>query len=235
MSAPERPTPWAGTVPEADLQVYAEAGFGGRFEWGSRPAVVVVDVNRDFVGVEREPVSTAVRRAPMSCGEYAWVALPKLRGLLESARRAAIPVYYTTSRVSGGRGVAGVDAKSPRSSARSIAERRLGSRIVAEIAPEPEEVVIRKRCPSAFFRTTLSAQLRKQRIDTVVVSGCVTSGCVRATVVDAYSHGFRVVVPEECCFDRSVAAHKWSLFDIDQKYGDVSSLASVVEYFEGLL
>jgi maleamate amidohydrolase len=97
------------------------------------------------------------------------------------------------------------------------------------VRPLESEPVWVKRASSAFFGTPLQTFLIGHRIDTLIVTGCVTSGCVRATVVDAVSYGYRVIVPEECVGDRAAGPHRWNLFDIDSKYADVEPLDRVVE------
>src|SRR5690606_16931976 len=101
--------------------------------------------------------------------------------------------------------------------------------LIPEVAPLPHEVVLRKAAPSAFFGTPLDALLRQLAVDSLIVAGESTSGCVRATVVDARSLRFRVTVVEECVFDRTEATHAINLFDMDQKYADVRSIADVIE------
>jgi len=102
--------------------------------------------------------------------------------------------------------------------------------IVPELAPRPEDVVIIKQYASAFFGTALASMLTAERVDTVIVTGCSTSGCIRATAVDGMQHGFRVIVPRECVGDRAPEPHDANLFDIDRKYGDVVSRAEVLAY-----
>jgi len=109
-----------------------------------------------------------------------------------------------------------------------------GNEIVAEIAPRDGDVVIRKQKPSAFFGTPLIAMLNEVHADTVLVTGCTTSGCVRASAIDAFSYNFRVCVIEECVFDRGQASHKINLFDMNAKYADVILLNEAVEYIKRL-
>ncbi len=97
------------------------------------------------------------------------------------------------------------------------------SRIVPELAPEPGEVVIEKRRPSSFFGTPLAAYLISRRVDTLVLTGNTTSGCIRATAVDSYSFGFATIIPESCVFDRVETSHRLSLFDLHNKYANVLS------------
>jgi maleamate amidohydrolase len=110
----------------------------------------------------------------------------------------------------------------------SLTEQAPASQIVAELAAQPGEYVVRKTVPSAFFGTSLAAWLTQRKVFTLVIGGCVTSGCVRASVVDAMCHGFRPVVIEDCVGDRALAPHDASLFDLRQKYADVRSLDALL-------
>jgi len=107
--------------------------------------------------------------------------------------------------------------------------------IDGRVEPIADEPVFEKQAASAFFGTSLVSYLVGAGVDTVVVSGCVTSGCVRASVVDAISWGFRTIVPEECVGDRAAGPHTWSLFDMDSKYGDVEPLEDVIASLESTL
>ena len=108
----------------------------------------------------------------------------------------------------------------------------MGRDIVAEIAPRAGELVIAKAGASAFFGTHLAAHLIKRGVDTVLMAGCTTSGCVRASVIDSHDYGFRTIVVEECVFDRALVPHRANLFDMEAKYAGVESLAEVLAYLE---
>jgi nicotinamidase-related amidase len=158
-----------------------------------------------------------------------WNALPHIQALLGVAREAGIVIVHVTSRSDlghwrrpgGARSAGRADGPDP-------------FEIVPEVAPIGDEPVIRKAAPSAFWGTPLVAYLNQMRVDTTIVVGESTSGCVRATVVDAASHRFRVAVVEECVFDRHEAAHAINLFDIEQKYGDVIGLEDTIGYIRSL-
>jgi len=197
-------------------------GFHGRAGFGRRPALLVVDVNVGFT----DPAS------PLVCELEDVVAA--IRRLLDEARRAALPVVYTTVSYGEGDKVAAaafID-KIP-----ALLTLEAGSRWVEidpRLAPEAGEPVLNKLFASAFFGTPLSSLLASARCDSVVVTGASTSGCVRATVVDALQHGYRPIVPREAVGDRNHAAHEANLYDIDAKYGDVVSVDDVVEHLEDL-
>jgi len=195
-------------------------GFHGRAGFGLRPALLVIDVNVGFTDPE----------SPLACGlEGVVVAIQRLLG---EARAAGLPVVYTTVSYDEGDRLAAaafID-KIP-----ALLTLEAGSRWVEidpRIAPLPDEPVLNKLFASAFFGTPLSSLLTAAGCDSVIVTGASTSGCVRATVVDALQNGFRPVVPREAVGDRNPAAHEANLYDIDTKYGDVVSLDEVVAHVE---
>jgi maleamate amidohydrolase len=197
-------------------------GFHGKAGFGSKPALLVVDVNLGFT----DPAS------PLVCDLEDVVA--GIGRVLGETRRACLPVVYTTVSYGEGDKVAAsafID-KIP-----ALLTLEAGSRWVEidpRIAPEPGEPVLNKLFASAFFGTPLSSLLAAAGCDSVIVTGASTSGCVRATVVDALQHGYRPVVPREAVGDRNAAAHEANLYDIDAKYGDVVSLDEVVAHLEEL-
>jgi maleamate amidohydrolase len=197
-------------------------GFHGRAGFGRRPALVVVDMSVGFT----DPASPLVCELDDVVGAIA--------RLLEEARGAQLPVVYTTVSYDEGDKVAAaafID-KVP-----ALLTLEAGSRWVEidpRVAPLPGEPVLSKLFASAFFGTPLSSLLAAAGCDSVIVTGASTSGCVRATVVDALQHGYRPVVPREAVGDRNPAAHEANLYDIDAKYGDVVSVDEVVAHLEEL-
>ncbi len=223
---------WDGLIPEHERAIYRAAGYGRRGEWGARPALLVVDVNYNFAGDRPEPLLDSITRFRNSCGEVAWRVIPRIAALLEGARARGVPVLYSTQGYRPDAvGAGSWGQKNSRAARPSEDELRLGTEIVKEIAPQPGEIVIRKDKPSVFFGTALTSHLVALGIDTVVIAGAVTSGCVRATAVDAFSYNYRVVVVEDCVFDRAETTHLVNLFDLDAKYADVVPAAEVVAYF----
>jgi maleamate amidohydrolase len=228
---------WDRFLTERDKAVFAAGGFGARAGFGKRPALLVIDVNRAFCGERPEPILESIKRWRTSCGEAAWTALDPIKSLIEAAREKGLPVIYTT----GERRPDNWDAGSWRwkSSRRDEAggtadDGADGNEIVAMIAPGPRDIVIRKQKPSGFFGTSLASYLVLLGCDSVIVVGTTTSGCVRASVVDAFSLNYRVILAEEGCFDRSEASHAVSLCDIHAKYADVLPTAEILAYFNGL-
>jgi nicotinamidase-related amidase len=228
---------WNKFLTERDKAVFAAGGFGARAGFGKRPALLVIDVNWAFCGLRPEPILESIKRWRTSCGEEAWVALEHIKALIDKAHGKGLPVIYTT----GERRADNWDAgswrwKSSRGEERSgsAGDRVDGNEIVAMIAPGPKDIVIKKQKPSGFFGTSLAAYLTLLGCDSVVVVGTTTSGCVRATVVDAFSLNYRVSLAEEGCFDRSEASHAVSRCDMHAKYADVVSTAEVLGYFNRL-
>ena len=202
------------------MEGWTHAGFGGRAGVGRRPALVVVDVNVGFT----DPAS------PLACDLEGPVEA--IGALLAEARRAEIPVVFTTVAYGEGDKLAAAAfiEKVP-----ALLTLEAGSRWVEidpRIAPLPAEPVLVKLFASAFFGTPLSSLLAAAGCDTLVVTGASTSGCVRATVVDALQHGYRPVVPREAVGDRNPAAHEANLYDMDAKYGDVISVGETLDYLE---
>jgi maleamate amidohydrolase len=197
-------------------------GFHGRAGFGQRPALLVIDVNVGFT----DPAS------PLVCDLEDVVAA--IRRLLDEFRRVELPVVYTTVSYDEGDKVAAaafID-KIP-----ALLTLEAGSRWVEidpRIAPLPSEPVLNKLFASAFHGTALSSLLAAAGCDSVVVTGASTSGCVRATAVDAIQHGYRPAVPREAVGDRNHAAHEANLYDIDTKYGDVVGVDEVVAHVEQL-
>jgi nicotinamidase-related amidase len=197
-------------------------GFHGRAGFGTRPALLVIDVNLGFT----DP------RSPLVCPLDDVVAA--IARLLRETRAAGLPVVYTTVAYDEGakRTAAVFIDKVP-----ALLTLEAGSRwieIDPRIAPRPDEPVLTKLYASAFFGTPLASQLASAGCDSVIVTGASTSGCVRATAVDALQHGYRVAVPREAVGDRNAAAHEANLYDIDAKYGDVVSVDETVAHLEEL-
>ena len=228
---------WNKCLTERDKAVFAAGGFGARAGFGKRPALLVIDVNWAFCGEWPEPILESIKRWRTSCGEEAWVALEHIKALIDAARGKGLPVIYTTGERRADTWDAGSWRwKSSRGEEKggSPGDRIDGNEIVAMIAPGPKDIVIRKQKPSGFFGTNLTAYLTLLGCDSVVVVGTTTSGCVRATVVDAFSLNYRVILAEEGCFDRSEASHAVSLRDMHAKYADIVPTSEVLSYFEQL-
>jgi len=228
---------WNKFLTERDKAVFAAGGFGARAGFGKRPALVVIDVNWAFCGERPEPILQSIKKWRTSCGEDAWVALPYIKQLIEAARQKGLPVIYTTGEGrpdKWDRGSWGWKSSRSDEAGGAPGSNLDGNEIVEMIAPGPKDIIIRKQKPSGFFGSNLASFLTLLGADSIIVVGTTTSGCVRATVVDAFSLNYRVILAEEGCFDRSEASHALSLCDMHAKYADVVSTAEVIAYFEGL-
>jgi maleamate amidohydrolase len=197
---------------------------------GHRPALLMIDVSKNVFGDRPEPVADAIDRWPSTCGLAAWDALGPLEQVLDAARSAGVPIAHTTGEARPEHRLGGA-TKRREVSAQSVAE---GYEIVDSLKPAPGEFVVHKSRASAFFGSVLVAWLVQQQADTVVIAGQSTSGCVRATTVDAFSYGFRTAVVEDAVFDRSPLSHKMSLFDLHLKYAAVVRLRHALDYFSEL-
>lgn len=206
--------------------------------FGERPALLLIDLYRSAFGDRPEPLLDAVKTWPSSCGLAGWNALPHIQRLLAAARAAGIPVVHTR-----GSGVAGVKARSRGSllavrgevpAAEDDDHRLRGGEIIDDVAPLEGELVIRKNSASAFWGSPLVGHFIDQGVNTIIVGGESTSGCVRASVVDGNAYAFKMVVVEECVFDRHEAPHAIELFTMNEKYADVLPLVEVLSYLSEL-
>lgn len=227
---------WNQFLTERDKAVFATSGYGARAGYGKRPALLVIDVNYYFCGDKPEPILESIKRWRNSCGEEAWVALKVLKRLIETARAKGLPVIYTTGiRREDDWDVGSWAFKNSRTQERPQPKSNLdGNEIVPEIAPGPRDIVVKKQKPSGFFGTNLASYLVLLGADSLIVTGTTTSGCVRATVLDAFSQNYRCTVVEDGCFDRSQASHAINLCDMNAKYADVVNSDEVISYFKSL-
>ena len=228
-------TVWQDFLTKRDSAVYDISGHGARAGFGARPAVLVIDVTVAFCGERDEPIVESVKRWRNSCGEDAYRALPVIAGVLAAGRRKRLPIIYTTgtSRDDGWDG-AGWGRKNVRAGEPIRRGNVDGHAIMPQIAPEPCDIVIRKHKPSAFFATPLASHLNQLKADSLIVAGTTTSGCVRATVVDAFSYDVPVTLVEDACFDRYQSSHAVNLFDMQAKYADLVSSREAIAYLDGL-
>jgi maleamate amidohydrolase len=227
---------WEKLLPESDLRVYEAAGYGGEFVLGKRPVLLVVDVTNDFAGDKPEPILESIKRFPNSSGEMAWQAIRGISQLLAAFRSQNLPIVYTK-----GPDYSEIEkmgnwlAKNTKMGNPPEDSKRIGSKIVKEIEPQPGEIVIIKDKPSGFFGTDLTSYLIKLAVDTVIVTGGTTSGCVRATVIDAFSYSFKVGVVTDGVFDRGTVSHLINLFDMHAKYANLMTSKEVTAYIQSLV
>ncbi len=219
---------WRDVVDPATLAA-CDAKYKRKVFVGKNPALLAIDLyNRVYEGGNR-PVLEISREHSSTCGEYAYQAIPPTQRLFAAARKAGIPVIYTTGAPDGP-----AKLQSP-TVARTYPVTNLDPYgIREEFKPMPGDRMIYKERASGFFGTPLQAYLQGKGVDSLIVCGESTSGCVRATVVEGCSHSFHMTVAEECVFDRILVTHKINLFDLQHKYADVMHVNEIVEHLERL-
>jgi nicotinamidase-related amidase len=206
---------------EAAREIYARARLGESVTLGSRPAVLVVDFSCGFT----DPESTL--------GSDLTAEVTATKRLLDAARTKGLPVVFTTI----GYDASGKDGGLWLQKVPSLGELQVGGRWVEidpRLEPRDDEPVVLKKGASAFFGTNLTAILVTQGVDSVVLCGATTSGCIRATAIDLLQLGYPTLVPRECVGDRAQAPHEANLFDIQAKYADVVPVEEALAYLEGV-
>lgn len=197
---------------------------------GQRPALMVIDVTRAFCGQPGQSLAESTAEWPTSCGPAAWEAMPHIEVLLDAARRASLPVVYTTAQPGAERFFGGVVKM--RAGRTSVMSRPGAVDIPPQIAPRDDELVLQKPKASAFFATPLIAHLQRLGADSLIFCGTTTSGCVRASVVDGFSWGYPTFVVQEAVFDRSQLSHEIGLFEMNVKYADVITLSETLDWLQ---
>ena len=201
----------------AELDIYKTQNLGNRIYFGERGALLIVDFVNGF------------NDARLLGGGNIPEAITQTRSLLKDARDRHLPVVFTRIVYEPAHANVGAFAKKI-PSLTALTENNPASHVIDELAPQPGEYVLRKTQASAFFGTDLASWLQWRRVDTLLVAGCTTSGCVRASVIDAASHNFRTMVIRDCVGDRAIVPHEANLFDMDQKYADVVSIADAKDW-----
>ncbi len=234
MSNTEKEPIWMQYMTARDKAVLDASGYGARMGFGQRPALMIVDVSYNFVGEEPAPLLESIKRWRNSCGEEGWAAIKVIKRLLDASHARGLPVFYSTNT----RRPDGFDAGSWRwKNSRELENTEAeigGNEIVADIAPSPQDVVLLKTKPSAFYGTPFNSFLVDLKVDSLIVVGVSTSGCVRATVIDAFSNNYRVAVVAEGCFDRVEVSHAINLCDMHAKYADVVGIEEALAFIESL-
>ncbi|NMA06732.1 MAG: isochorismatase family protein [Ruminococcaceae bacterium] len=210
---------WIDLMGEEELEGYRKSGLGRRVGWGKNLALLVVDMNNIYVD----------DKYSMAYGNLVKEAVQNTSKLLIAARKAGIQVFY----VMPGRhyeALLGMQAEKWGTIADPSLHTAEGAQFPPEIEPQPGDIVFHKSKSSAFFETPFRSMLQHFKIDGLIICGISTSGCVRAAAMDAFYCNYRIVIPEQCCGDRSPKAHLFNLFDMDMKYGDVMNLEDVISY-----
>jgi nicotinamidase-related amidase len=208
---------WRKIFGDTELSGYRAGGHGQRIGFGKKAAVVVVDMINLYVSP----------RFALGHGENTAAVVAANKRLLDSARAKELPVFFSNvglRRSAAEKGVWGIKV----GGSKEITPE--ADTIVPELSPIDTDIIVTKAKASVFFGTQLASMLVSLDVDTIVVTGVTTSGCVRATVVDGFSHNFRVIVPAECVGDRAALPHKVSLFDMDMKYSDVMDLEEILDH-----
>jgi maleamate amidohydrolase len=217
---------------KAQLQIVKRKPVG----FGTRPALLLIDNYRGVLGDQPEPLLDMVKTWPGGMGLAGWEGLARVKELLGVAREVGIPVIHITGLHEDLSGVPGWRESSHRMPPKQFKDEAEADRnrrkydIPDEIEPLPGEVLLRKTSPSAFWGTPLAGHLNYLDIDTIIICGESTSGCVRASVVEGCTYRYRMIVAEEACYDRHEACHAINLFDMHEKYADVLPLAEIAEW-----
>lgn len=219
---------WEAYLTDEDRATLARGKWGQRLTPGRRPAVIAIDVQNYMVGERGQPDDNY----PYSCGAIGWSAVDASKDIMAAARAAGAPVIYTRFGLDPSGNDGGIfNQKMGRGTGDySFIEGTHGAELVAEVGPQPGDLVFVKKKASSFFGTPLLAYLTELQIDTVIVVGGSTSNCVRATVVDASQYNYRVLVPREAVFDRFPLSHAVSLFDMNRMFADVLGTDEVIQY-----
>ena len=224
---------WEEIFTDADRALLKTYGGTERQPFGKRPALIIVDVVRSFIGSKPKSALEASEEYRTSCGQVGWDALENIKKLLDAFRAKNLLVVYTTVDPVLGAFAWGPDKRSSPEEYRQAKWSGDAWEIADEIKPLPSEPIIRKTKASGFLFTPLAPILHNMKADCLVVVGTSTSGCVRATVLDGLSHKYNVFVVEECTFDRFELSHLVALWDMNAKYADVISIDEALGYVAG--
>jgi len=224
--------PWDQYLGEQDKKVLERGKFARRMGFGKKPAIIVVDAQKFMVGTPGDEASW-----PSSAGQPGHDAMAQIVSLVRDGQTHKIPVFFTRFEVEPSGIDMGVYArkrdllKSPH----WCLAREVGSELVDELTPTDNDIEFVKKKPSCFHGTPLLGYLIDRQIDTLIVIGGSTSNCVRATVFDAASYNYRVIIPQEAVFDRFPISNAISLFDMDRQFADVVDIQDVYQYFKSLV
>lgn len=214
---------WQDVIPANVLELYRH--YRRDLYIGPKAALLAIDLYKLAYQGGAKPVDEVAKQFPSSCGINAWNALAPTTKLFAAARAASLPIFHSTyeTRPAARPGFVGATHRQLTPHDPKVYE------FQPEVAPKDGEVVLIKQRASAFFGTALVAHLAQLGIDTIIICGESTSGCVRASTVDGYSYGYHMVMAEECCFDRCDISHKVNLFDLHHKYADVMKTAEILQ------
>lgn len=206
---------------DSALKLYGERDLGHRVGFGERPGVLVVDMQNAFLDPAYE------------LGSDPGDLVDQIATVLDAARAKNVPVFYAKTFYREDLQDAGIWGKKI-PALRNLTEGSKGAEIHPGLTPKDSDFIVPKKRGSSFFQTNLEALMVHMNVDTLIITGVSTSGCIRAAAIDASSHGYRVIVPAEAVGDRAAVPHAANLFDIDAKYGDVVNIGEVIHYLDGL-
>ena len=230
--SPDVTAVWSDVLTDRDRRVIANAGYGKARGLGESPLLVVIDCQYNYIGAD-EPVDQQQDRWPAGGGEEAWAAIRTIAKLIDAARGADVPILYTRNVQKRTVRFDSFDGKSTWDKKTTL-DGSEGTRIVDEIAPLEDDLVLDKSYASAFYGTPLLTYLVGLGADTLVITGVSTSGCVRASAVDAVTRGYKVAVVADAVADRIGASHRVALLDLWMKYTDVVDSVEAGDYLRSI-
>lgn len=221
----DEPRSWRSAVPDYDWETYRLAGLGAAAPAGERPALLVIDIQYRTLGHGPLPLRDSMQaHYPSSCGEWGWKVVDRVAPLIRAARDSDVPVIYPHIPAGAGGRRGSMGRKAPG----LLSEESRAYEFPGAISPGDGDLLVPKVHASAFAGTTLTGHLIELGVDSLILVGCTTSGCVRATAVDASSLNFGCIVVEDCVYDRSGLSHSVNLFDMESKYANVLPADQVV-------
>ncbi|MHB1406072.1 MAG: isochorismatase family protein [Desulfitobacteriaceae bacterium] len=223
---------WEDLLTDVDRLVIEKGGYGKSRGLGQKPLLMIIDVQPNYVG-EDVPIEQQLDRWPSGGGSGAWAAIRNIQRVREAAREAGVPVFYSRNVQKKTIAFDGFATKTNRDQTKYL-EGRPETQIVSELAPADHELVIDKAYASVFYGTPLQSYLVKLGIDTIIIVGGSSSGCCRATAVDAVTRNYNVAMIEDAVYDRIQLSHKAALLDLWMKYCDVVDSENIVSYFQSL-
>ncbi|MEK3936768.1 isochorismatase family protein [Sporosarcina sp. FSL W7-1349] len=221
---------WEDVLTPVDKLVIEKGGYGKSRGLGNKPLLVIIDTQHNYVGADK-PIEDQLEEWPSGGGSLAWEAIRKIVSLRKLAKENRIPVLYTRNVQKKTSNFDSFAAKASRDNTKYI-DGNPAADIISELTPDEDDLVVDKSYASAFFGTPLISYLIKMGIDTLIIVGGSTSGCVRATAVDAVTRNFNVAVIEDAVYDRIQLSHKAGLLDLWMKYCDVIKTEEVEKYLE---
>jgi len=223
---------WDDILTKTDRVVIEKGGYGKSRGLGKKPILLIIDPQYNYVGADR-PIGEQLDEWPSGGGAAAWAAIRRIIALKKAAKAAGVPVFYSRNVQKKTLAFDSFSNKTKRDQSKYL-DGRPEAQIVTELAPEEDDLVIDKAYPSVFYGTPLESYLIKLGVDTILIVGGSTSGCCRATMVDAVSRSYNVLMVEDCLYDRISVSHKATLLDSWMKYCDVGPAAEAEQYFDRL-